>query len=83
MVMTVLVTIAMNLYARISMGRSCTRSLKACGTSPDPEYPVVQASAFSYRRYQVGPRPLVNLFHPCVSPWRHRKRPAPFSLLCA
>ena len=69
MVMTVLVTIAMNLYARISIGAVLKRVAKGLRYIwPDPDYPVAKANAFSYRRYQVGPRPLANLFHSCVGP---------------
>jgi hypothetical protein len=69
MVMTVFVTIAMNLYARISMGAVLKQVAKGLRYIwPDPEYPVAQASAFSYRRYQLGPRPLVKLFQRVCRP---------------
>ena len=69
MVMTVLVMIAMNLYARISMGAVLKQIAKGLRYIwPDPEYAVAQASAFSYRRYQLGPRPLANLFHRVCRP---------------
>ena len=48
MVMTVLVTIAMNLYARISIGAVLTKIAKGLRYIwPDPDYPVAQAGAFS------------------------------------
>ncbi len=79
MVMTVLVTIAMNLYARISIGAVLTKLAKGLRYIwPDPDYPVVQASAFSYRRYQVGPRPLVNLFHRVCRPLATPETPGAF-----
>ena len=69
MVMTVLVMIAMNLYPRISMGAVLKQIAKGLRYIwPDPEYAVAQASAFSYRRYQLGPRPLANLFHRVCRP---------------
>ena len=79
MVMTVLVTIAMNLDARIAMG--AVRHKIAQGLRyiwPDPEYPVAQASAFSYRRYQVGPRPLAKLFHRVCRPMTTPETPGAF-----
>jgi hypothetical protein len=79
MVMTVLVTIAMNLYARISMGAVLTKLAKGLRYIwPDPEYPVAKASAFSYRRYQLGPRPLVNLFHRVCRPMANAATPGAF-----
>ena len=79
MVMTVLVTIAMNLYARISMGAVLHKVAQGLRYIwPDPEYPVAQASAFSYRRYQVGPRPLVNLFHRVCQPMATPETPGAF-----
>jgi hypothetical protein len=35
---------------------------------PDPEYAVAGASALSYRRYQLGARPLVALFQQVCQP---------------
>jgi len=79
MVMTVLVTIAMNLYARISMGAVLTKLAKGLRYIwPDPDYPVAQASAFSYRRYQLGPRPLANLFHRVCRPMATPETPGAF-----
>ena len=79
MVMTVLVTIAMNLYARISMGAVLKQVAKGLRYIwPDPEYAVAQASAFSYRRYQVGPRPLVNLFQRVCRPLATPATPGAF-----
>jgi hypothetical protein len=39
---------------------------------------VAQASAFSYRRYQVGPRPLANLFHRVCQPMATPETPGAF-----
>ena len=69
MLTTVLVTIAMNLYARISIGEVLKKVAKGLRYIwPDPDYPVAKANAFCYRRYQLGPRPLANLFHRVCRP---------------
>jgi Insertion element 4 transposase N-terminal len=69
MVMPVLVTIAMNFYVRISLGAVLHKIAQGLRYIwPDPEYPVAQSGAFSYRRYQVGLRPLAKLFHRVCRP---------------
>ncbi len=79
MVMTVLVTIAMNLYARISIGEVLHKIAKGLRYIwPDPDYPVAKANAFSYRRYQGGPRPLANLFHRVCRPMATPDTPGAF-----
>ncbi len=79
MVVTVLITIAMNLYARISLGEVLCKVAKGLRYIwPDPDYPVAKASAFSYRRYQLGPRPLVNLFHRVCRPMTSPATPGAF-----
>lgn len=79
MVMTVLVTIAMNLYARISIGEVLHKIAKGLRYIwPDPDYPVAKANAFSYRRYQLGPRPLVNLFQRVCRPMATHATPGAF-----
>jgi hypothetical protein len=79
MMTTVLVTIAMSLYARISMGEVLKKVAKGLRYIwPDPEYPVAKANAFSYRRYQLGPRPLVNLFHRVCRPMTTPATPGAF-----
>lgn len=63
MLVTVLVTIAMNIYSRASIGevmRKIAQGLRYIW--PDPDYPVANDSAISQRRYQLGARPLVALF---------------------
>lgn len=73
MVLTVLLTIAMNLYPRVSIGavlRKIAQGLRYIW--PDDEYEVAKDSAISARRYQLGARPLVALFqrlcHPLATP---------------
>ena len=58
MVVTVFVTIAMNLYSRVSIGevlRKMAQGLRYIW--PDPDYLVANDSAISQRRYQLGARP--------------------------
>ncbi len=69
MLVTVLVTIAMNIYSRASIGevmRKIAQGLRYIW--PDPEYRVPNDSAISQRRYQLGARPLVALFHRICQP---------------
>ncbi len=66
MVMVVLALIAMHLYTDVSLGdvlRKISRGLRFMW--PDPEVAAPTASALSYRRYQLGARPLVA---PCFTP---------------
>ena len=79
MLTTVLVTIAMNLYARISIGEVLKKVAKGLRYIwPDPDYPVAKANAFCYRRYQLGPRPLANLFHRVCRPMTSAATPGAF-----
>ena len=69
MLVTVLLTIAMNIYSRASIGevmRKMAQGLRYIW--PDPDYPVANDSAISQRRYQLGARPLVALFHRVCRP---------------
>jgi hypothetical protein len=69
MVVTVLLTIAINLYSHLSIGevmRKIARGLRYVW--PDPDYQVAGDSAISYRRYQLGARPVVTLFHQVCCP---------------
>ncbi len=50
---------------------------------PDPDYDVPGASALSYRRYQLGARPLVALFHQVCHRWPRRRPVARFCSGCA
>jgi hypothetical protein len=76
---TVLLTIAMNLYTRLSIGavmRKVARGLRYIWS--DPDYQVAGDSAISYRRYQVGARPLVALFHRLCRPMATPDTPGAF-----
>jgi hypothetical protein len=69
MLVTILVTIAMNIYSRASIGevmRKMAQGLRFIW--PDPEYRLPNDSAISQRRYQLGARPLVALFHRVCRP---------------
>jgi len=75
----VLMLIAMNLYTWLALGgvmRKVARGLRLVWA--DPEYPVPQASALSYRRYQLGARPLVALFHRVCHPLATPDTPGAF-----
>ena len=79
MMTTVFVTIAMNLYARISIGEVLKKVAKGLRYIwSDPDYPVAKANAFCYRRYQLGPRPLANLFHRVCRPMTSAATPGAF-----
>jgi len=69
MVTVMLLTIAMNIYARLSIGEvlgKIARGLRFVW--PNPDYAVPKDSAIAYRRYQLGARPLVHLFHRVCRP---------------
>ncbi len=79
LVLTVLLTIAMNIYTRLSLGevlRKLARGLRYVW--PDPSYEVAGDSAISYRRYQLGARPLVALFHHLCRPMATPETPGAF-----
>lgn len=66
---TVLVTIAMNIYTRLSIGDVLGRIARGLRyVWPDPHYRVAGDGAISYRRYQLGARPLAALFHRVCRP---------------
>ena len=69
MVIIIWLLIAMNLYTDCSMGyvlHKLAQGLRYLW--PDPEYPLPGDNAITYRRYQLGPRPLVALFKHCCRP---------------
>ncbi len=69
MLATVLLTIAMNIYSRASIGEVMHKMAQGLRYIwPDPDYSVPNASAISQRRYQLGARPLVALFHRVCQP---------------
>jgi hypothetical protein len=79
MVTVMLLTIAMNLYTRLSIGDvmgKVARGLRFIW--PDPDYAVPKDSALSYRRYQLGARPMVTLFHRVCRPMATPDTPGAF-----
>jgi hypothetical protein len=79
MVVAVLMMIVMHFYSNVSQGeamRQASRGLRYVW--PDPEYVVAGASALSYRRYRLGARPLVALFHQVCQPLATETTPGAF-----
>lgn len=79
MVVTVLMLIVMHFYSNVSQGeamRKASRGLRYVW--PDPEYVMAGASALSYRRYQLGARPLVALFQQVCQPLATAATPGAF-----
>ena len=79
MVAVVLLVITMNIYTHLSMGhvmRKLAQGLRFIWR--DPEYRPPGASALSYRRYQLGARPVVALFHRVCRPMATPETPGAF-----
>jgi hypothetical protein len=68
-VVTVLLTIAMNIFSHVSIGHVMQKIAQGLRyVWCDPDYRVAGDSAITYRRYQLGARPLVTLFHRVCRP---------------
>jgi len=79
MVVVVLIIIAMNLYARlaiVAVMQKIAQGLRFIW--PDPDYRVPHDSAFTYRRYQLGARPLMVLFGRVCRPLATLQTPGAF-----
>lgn len=79
MVVTVLLVIAMNIYSHLSIGhvmRKLAQGLRFIWR--DSEHRLPRDSALSYRRYQLGARPLVALFHRVCRPMATPETPGAF-----
>ena len=79
MVVTGWVVMAMNLYAHLSIGhviRKLARGLRFVWL--DPRYRLPKAHAFTYRRYQLGARPLAALFRQLCRPLATPHTPGAF-----
>jgi len=79
MTVVVLLIIGMNIYTRLSIGavmRKIARGLRFVW--PDPSYAVPKDSAIAYRRYQLGARPMVALFHRVCRPMATPETPGAF-----
>ena len=75
----ILLLIALSLYGELSIRdtlKKVARPLRFLW--PDPEEPMVGDSAFSYRRYQLGARPLAALFHDVCRPLATADTPGAF-----
>jgi Insertion element 4 transposase N-terminal/Transposase DDE domain len=76
---TIWVLIAMNLYTHLALGhvlRKVAQGLRFIW--PDPTYRVPGASAFVYRRYQVGAAPVVALYERLARPIATPQTPGAF-----
>lgn len=61
--------ILMSLITDVSIGRAWRKFAQGLRYIwPDPAYPLPTDGALTYRRYQLGARPLVALFHTCCQP---------------
>ncbi len=79
MVVTVFIVICMGLYSHLSIGKVLQQLAKGLRYIwPDPEYAVAKDSAISYRRYQLGARPIVELFRRICRPIATEETPGAF-----
>jgi hypothetical protein len=79
MVMTVLMLVVMHFYSNLSQFEAMRKASKGLRyVWPDPEYEIAGASALSYRRYQLGARPLAVLFHEVCQPLATPETPGAF-----
>jgi len=79
LLVTVLLVIMMNLYTADSIGAVLEKMAQGLRYIwPDPDYQVPNASAVSYRRDQVGARPMVALFHEVCQPLAELETPGAF-----
>src|SRR5215469_4906846 len=79
MVVMIWVLIAMNLFTDCSLGyvlRKLAQGLRYI--RPNPHYALPGDNAITYRRYQLGPRPLVALFKHCCHPIASRETSGAF-----
>lgn len=79
LLVTVLLIIMMNLYTTDSIGAVLEKMAQGLRYIwPNPDYQVPNASAVSYRRDQVGARPVVALFHQVCQPLAEPDTPGAF-----
>lgn len=79
MAVTVLFLIVMHFYSDLSMGEAMRKASKGLRYIwPEPDYDVGGASALSYRRYRLGARPMVTLFHRVCQPMATEDTPGAF-----
>lgn len=79
MAVVVLLVVTMNIYTHLSIGhvmRKMAQGLRFIWH--DPNYLLPKDSAISYRRYQLGARPVVRLFHRVCQPMATPETPGAF-----
>ena len=75
----ILLLIALNLYSELSIKHTLARVARPLRFIwPDPDEPMVRESAFIYRRYHLGARPLAALFHDVCRPLATEQTPGAF-----
>jgi hypothetical protein len=80
MIAVVLLIIALHIYSRISIDHVFKRLGKGLRFIwPEPDWKMPKASALSYRRYQLGARPIVALFHRVCRPLANEGVPGAFA----
>lgn len=78
-VATMLLIIAMNIFTHLSMADVLTKIAQGLRyVWPDPDCDVAGKGAISYRRYQLGARPLVTLFRRVCRPLAKPETPGAF-----
>jgi hypothetical protein len=76
---TVFIIIGMGLYSHLAIGKVLNRLVKGLRFIwHDPNYPVAKDNAISYRRKQLGARPMVKLFHEVCRPIATEETPGAF-----
>ena len=69
LVITVFIVISMGLYSTLSIGKVLNQLVKGLRFIwHDPSYPVAKDTAISYRRKQLGARPMAELFRRVCQP---------------
>jgi len=80
MIVVVLLIIALHIYSRLSIGHVFKRLVRGLRFIwPDPDWKTPKDSALSYRRYQLGARPIVALFHRVCRPMATEATPGAFA----
>lgn len=75
----VFLCVAMNLWARQSLGRVLIKLVKGLRLIwPDPSFKIANKSAISQLRYHIGAAPLVDLFHRVCIPMAKPDTPGAF-----
>jgi hypothetical protein len=79
LVVTVFIVIGMGLYDTLSIGTVLKKLAKGLRYIwPDPDYTLAKDSAISYRRNQLGARPLAQLFRRICRPLARAETPGAF-----